>query len=113
MWQRGSFNNMLPRPKGATNLAFERGAGGGSRLPRPFLVIFRDEREQKPLSQASCLQLAEVAPYTSRRNTPHPALRDTFPSKVKALDIVITKDEKNEIYKKKDHNHAVTIFLFV
>jgi hypothetical protein len=69
-------------PKGATNFeAFERGAGGGAQLPRPFLVIFRDEREHLPLSQASCLQLAEVTICNNRWNTdipPHPALRGAY-----------------------------------
>jgi hypothetical protein len=42
--------------RSATNWAFERGAGGGSRLPRPFLVLFRDEREHilSPLKIACC-----------------------------------------------------------
>ena len=34
-----------------------------------FLFLFRDERESHPMSQASCLQLAEEARNSSRGNT--------------------------------------------
>ena len=54
--------------RSATNLAFERGPGGGSRLPRPFLFLFRDEREKIPLSQASCWQLEEAARINNHCN---------------------------------------------
>jgi hypothetical protein len=73
-------NQINSRAKHATNWAFERGPGGGSRLPRRFLVLFHVEREQILLSQASCLQLAEAATCSNHWNTiSSVSFADSFP----------------------------------